>query len=288
MSAGWLVGCARPGEARDEPRLQFRSAIRQIEIDSGGRLGVAVLNTATGAAYAHRGDERFPLCSTFKLLVAAQVLAWADGMPRGHESLQQRVVVRAEDLVAYSPVTEPRVGGVPMTLAELCEAAITLSDNTAANLLLRHLGGPQGLTAYVRGLGDAVTRLDRIEPELNQALPGDERDTTTPRAMLETVRRLVLGDALKGESRAQLTAWLLANRTGDRKLRARLPQGWRVGDKTGSGAFGTSNDVGLLWPPGGQAPVLVCCYLTGTTAEAEVRDRVHADVGWLVAGLAGA
>ena len=140
-----------------------------------------------------------------------------------------------------------------MTLAEICEAAMIVSDNTAGNLILAALGGPAGFTAYVRSLGDSITRLDRIEPDLNEAAPGDPRDTTTPLAMLGNVQKLVLGDALSAASREQLTKWMLGNKTGDTRLRAQLPAGWRTGDKTGAGERGTNNDVGVLWPPGRQA-----------------------------------
>ncbi|MCT9812199.1 class A beta-lactamase [Acidovorax sp. Be4] len=260
---------------------RFQQAVRQIEIDSGGRLGVAVLDTHSGLALAHRGTERFPMCSTFKFLAAGLVLSRVD---RGQEQLSRRVAVQAADLVEYSPVTQPRVGGHPMSMAELCDAAVTRSDNTAANLLLQSFGGPQALTAYARTLGDEFTRLDRMEPDLNQATPGDPRDTTTPQAMLRTLQKVVLGDALSPASRDQMTQWLLDNKTGGRKLRAQLPAGWRVGDKTGGGAYGTNNDVGVLWPPG-RAPVLVTSYLTQTAADQAVRDRALAEVGRLVASL---
>jgi beta-lactamase class A len=260
---------------------RFQQAVQQIETTSGGRLGVAVLDTRTGAAYAYRGAERFALCSTFKFLAAALVLARVD---QGQEQLTRQITVQAADIVPYAPVTQPRVGGPPLTVAELCEAAITVSDNPAANLLLHSFGGPQALTAYARSLGDTATRLDRTEPHLNQATPGDPRDTTTPAAMLRTLQQVVLGDALSPASRAQLTRWLLDCKTGDRKLRALLPAGWRVADKTGSGGHGSSNDIAVLWPPG-RSPVLVTSYLTETTAAQEVRDQALAEVGQLVAAL---
>ncbi len=191
----------------------------------------------------------------------------------------------AKDLVTYSPVTEKHTAD-GMTLAELCDAAITLSDNTAGNLLLAALGGPAGITAFARTLGDTVTRLDRIETELNEARPGDPRDTTTPAAMTANLRALLLGDALSAASRAQLTAWLVANKTGDTRLRAGLPAGWRVGDKTGAGANGTNNDVGVFWPPG-RAPIVVSAYLTEAAAvPAAQRDAAIAAVGHAVAEAA--
>jgi beta-lactamase class A len=159
---------------------------------------------------------------------------------------------------------------------------MTVSDNTAGNLILASLGGPQALTDYVRSLGDAVTRLDRIEPDLNEALPDDPRDTTTPAAMVKTMQGLVVGDALSKSSREQLTAWLVGNKTGDARLRAGLPPAWRVGDKTGSGERGTSNDVAIAWPPN-SAPVLIAVYLTGTTVTAEARNGAIAAIGTAIA-----
>lgn len=255
--------------------------LREIEARSGCRLGVAILDTHDGQAHAYRGDERFPMCSTFKLLAAGLILKRVD---QDQEQLTRRIRYEAADLVPYSPATEKHTGASGMSVAELCEAAITLSDNTAANLLLHSFGGPSHLTAYMRSLGDKVTRLDRIEPELNEATPGDPRDTTSPNAMLSTIRQLVLGTALSAGSRKQLTDWLLANTTGDKRLRALLPAGWRVADKTGSGAHGTSNDIGILLPPD-RAPLVVTAYLTGSKAPAATRDAALAEVGRVAASL---
>jgi beta-lactamase class A len=249
--------------------------LARLETQSKGRLGVAVLDTATGERVSHRGAERFPMCSTFKLLACGAVLARVDA---GQEDLTRRIRFSAADLVTYSPVTKPRVGGDGMTLAELCEAALTQSDNTAANLILASLGGPAAVTAFAGRIGDAVSRLDRTEPDLNEAIPGDPRDTTSPDAMVANLQALVLGDALKPASREQLTAWLLANQTGAAKFRAGVPQDWRVGDKTGSGALGTVNDVGVLWPPG-RKPVIVCVYITNTKASFDESNAVIAAVG---------
>jgi beta-lactamase class A len=269
--------------ATGERLAQLGADFAKIESDSGGRLGVAVLDTLTQARAAHRADERFPMCSTFKLLAAAAVLARVDA---GKERLDRRVRFEVGDVVVYSPITKERTGGEGMSLAELCEAAMTVSDNTAGNLLLATLGGPAGLTAYARSLGDAVTRLDRIEPDLNEAIAGDPRDTTSPAAMLANLHTLVLGTALAASSKDQLTRWLLGNKTGDTRLRAGLPSGWRVGDKTGSGERGTTNDVGIIWPRE-RAPVLVSIYLTGTSAGAEQRNATLAAVGRAVASALG-
>jgi beta-lactamase class A len=246
----------------------------EIEARCGGRLGVGILDTQSGHTAGHREDERFPMCSTHKALSAAAVLAQVD---REEERLDRRICFGIENVLPYSPGTKAHADGEGMTLAAICEAAVTLSDNTAANLMLDAIGGPAGLTAYLRGLGDEVTRLDRTEPTLNEALPGDPRDTTSPLAMAADLNRLVLGKALSPTSRDQLTAWLVACKTSDARLRAGIPQGWRVGDKTGTGDRGTANDVGVLWPPE-RNPAVVAAFITGSTATQGAQDTAIADV----------
>jgi beta-lactamase class A len=249
------------------------AAFGEIERRVGGRLGIAVLRADGAYVAGHRADERFPMCSTFKLLLAAHVL---DRAARGEERLDREVHYDAADLVTWSPVTERHVGR-GLSIEALCAATMTTSDNTAANLLLAASGGPAGLTQFARRLGDDVTRLDRIEPALNEARPGDPRDTTTPQAMASTVHRLVLADALPPESRARLVQWLRDNRTGDARLRAGLPRGWAAGEKTGSGERGTTNDVGVLWDPQGM-PWIVAAYLTECAAAPAARDAALASV----------
>jgi beta-lactamase class A len=195
--------------------------------------------------------------------------------------MDQRLPIPREGLIPWSPVTETRAGG-SMSLDELCAAIMTTSDNTAANLLLGVVGGPAGLTAWLRGIGDSETRLDRIEPALNEARPGDPRDTTTPDAMAATLGRIALGDVLAPEGRARWLGWLEGNTTGAARLRAGVPAGWRVGDRTGGAAHGTSNVVGLLWPPGGAAPWVVAAFITECAAPAAARDAALADVARLL------
>lgn len=260
----------------------FTDRARALEAASGGRLGIALHDTGSGQRWGWRADERFPMCSTFKLLLGAQALAAVDA---GRATLGERLVFAQSDLVAHSPVTGTRTGAPGMDIGALCHATITTSDNTAANVLLQRLGGPPALTAFCRTLGDSVTRLDRNEPALNEATPGDPRDTTTPDAMARTIARTVLGDALRPASRDTLRDWLLDNQTGGAKLRAPLPAGWRVGDKTGSGNLGSTNDVGVLYPPGGAAPWVVCAYLTQTAAPPAARDAALAGVGALAVQL---
>lgn len=270
-----------PGLAKNAPDTLTQTIIN-LETRLQGRFGVLIHDTETGKRWQHRADERFPMCSTFKYVLAAAILARVEA---GEDKLDRRLPITAADLVPYAPVTQPQVGKT-LTLAELCHAAVTVSDNTAANLLLRVLGGPAALTGFLRRIGDSVTRLDRWEPELNSALPGDPRDTTTPAAMTRTLETLLLGPALTPASKTQLTLWLIANTTGDAKVRAGLPKSWRVGDKTGSGARGTMNDVVAIWPPQ-RKPVLLSLYLTETKASMEDRNAAFAAVGTAIAGMLG-
>ncbi|WP_332685872.1 class A beta-lactamase [Bosea sp. (in: a-proteobacteria)] len=253
-----------------------REALFALDRKHGGRLGVAILDSADGNIIAHRGQERFAMCSTFKFVAAAFVLARVD---RGEESLDRRVSYSKADLVTYSPVTEKHVD-TGLTVAELCDAAVTLSDNAAGNLLLDSFGGPKGLTSYMRSLGDDSSRLDRRELELNEATPGDPRDTTTPVAMAQILRQTVLGAALSPASRHQLTAWLVSNKTGDKRLRAGVPKGWRVGDRTGTGSNNATNDIGVIWPPG-RAPLIVTAYYAESRGSFAEREAVLAEVGRL-------
>lgn len=277
LSATTFSGCAQNFLGKSTALVD--DELQAIERRSGGRLGVAILDTGNGMFYGHRANERFPMASTFKFLAAAFVLQRVD---TGAEKLDRTIAVKTSDLVDYSPATQPRAGGAPMSMAELCAAAVTLSDNAAANLMLASFGGPAALTAYARSLGDNMSRLDRTEPTLNEATPGDVRDTTTPAAMVTTMHKLVLGSALSEPSRNQLRQWLLDNKTGDTRLRALLPAGWRVGDKTGTAAHGTANDIGVIWPPG-RAPFVVAAYLTETSRPMEQRNAALAQVGQLLA-----
>jgi beta-lactamase class A len=270
-----IAHAATPTSDQFSREDQLTRELAKIELASGGRLGVAVLDTATGIRTLHRGDERFPMCSTFKLVACAAVLARVDA---GKQSLDHRITFQKADLVTYSPVTQAHTGAPGMSLAEICAAAIDYSDNTAANLILANIGGPAGFTQFARSLGDTVTRLDRIETALNESLPNDPRDTTTPSAMVANLNSLLLASALSAASRNQLTQWLLANTTGGTRLRAGIPATWRVGDKTGTGDHGSTNDIGILWPPNAK-PLLVCSYLTGTTASADQRNATIAAVG---------
>ncbi len=261
----------------NDGRLNARLA--EIDKRSGGRLGCAVLNTSTGAVVAHRGDERFPMCSTFKASAVAFVLQRVD---RRAERLDRRIVFSEHDILSHAPITKLHVGGDGMPVADLCAAAITESDNTAANLLLASFGGPAALTSFWRAIGDTVTRLDRTELELNEAKPGDPRDTTSPIAMLENLRKFVLGDVLALPSRKMFTKWLVANTTGDARLRAGFPRNCKIGDKTGTGGYQTANDIAVIWPLN-HKPLVVAAYLTQGRGSDDDSDGILADVGRAVA-----
>ncbi len=255
--------------------------IRALEQRHGGRLGVAILDTGNRRIVEHRGGERFPLCSTVKLHAAAYVLARVD---QHDEQLDRRIVYPQDYLVPYSPKSEKFAGDIGMTMGDICEAALTLSDNTAGNLMLDSFGGPGALTRYLRSIGDSHTRLDRRETALNEGTPGDPRDTTTPLATLEVLRRTVLGDTLTPASRNQLATWLTANTTGNERLRAGVPRDWRVGDKTGSGDYNITNDIAVIWPEH-RAPIVVAAYYTQAPASPKERNEILAEVGRVAAEM---
>ncbi len=249
-------------------------ALGSLERNGGGRLGVFVLDTASGRVLAHRADERFLMCSTFKTLAVAQVLGRVDA---GRERLDRRIAYGERDLLDYAPVTRAHVGDGSMTVEALCAAAIEASDNTAANLLLATLGGPAGVTRYVRGLGDTVTRLDRPEPDANR--PQGDLDTTTPRAMAGSVRRLLLGDVLRPASRQRIEGWMRTSNRGLARLRAGLPHDWIVGDKAGTGAH-ECNDVAIARRPGRAPVIMAAYYVAGRTAED--RESILHEVGMVI------
>ncbi|MDR2308471.1 MAG: class A beta-lactamase [Paucimonas sp.] len=227
--------------------------LQQLEHAAGITLGLWALDTGSGKRLAYRADKRFAFCSTFKAVLVGAVLHKSQTDPK---LLERQIPYDIGQLVVYSPVTEKHTGA-GMTVAELCAAALQYSDNTAGNLLLELVGGPAGLTAFARRLGDPSFRLDRNEPTLNSALPGDPRDTTTAQAMGVTLQRLLLTNGLPAGAQDQLRDWLKGNTTGDSRIRAGVPQGWVVGDKTGSGDYGVANDVAIIWPKGRAPWILV-------------------------------
>jgi beta-lactamase class A len=272
---------ARAASSSADDRLELANRrLVEIEAREGGRLGVAVVDMGTGGRLEHRADERFPMCSTFKLLAAAAALKRVD---EGAERLDRRIAYGPSDLLDYAPVAKAHVADGSMTLAEICAAAIDWSDNTAANLILEVIGGPAGFTQFVRSLGDSQTRLDRNEPGLNEATPGDERDTTTPRAMAQSMSQALLGDALSEASRRQLEGWLIDDKVGDKRLRAGLPSSWRIGDKTGTGDHGTANTIAIIRRPD-RATIIAAVYYTESSAPIDARNAIHKEIGGLLAG----
>jgi len=266
------------------PRIAFAAAddidvrLAALEKRTGGRLGVSVLDTETNIGFDYRETERFPMLSTFKTLAVACVLARID---QNEDVLERRIQFSKADLVTYSPATEKFADGAGMPLSAICEAAVTLSDNTAGNLLLAQVGGPKGLTAWLRSIDDTQTRLDRIEPDLNESLKGDPRDTTTPAAMRETITKLIAGDALSVQSREHLLGWLVGNKTGDQRLRAGLPKNGTVGEKTGTTDRGGACDVGLFRPERHQ-PIFISAYVAEATVPVQGLNPVFAEIGRMV------
>lgn len=271
-----MTGCATA--IADARIASLHAHCKNLEAQAQGRLGVCILDTASGQQWGWREDEYFMMLSSFKLLASALVLHRVD---QGQESLQRRIAYSRSALIPWSPVTEKHADSAGLTLGELCAATITTSDNTAANLILESYGGPSALTAYARQLGDSVTRLDRNEPTLNSPSENGLLDTTSPRAMALTMQALLIDDALSLSSRQQLRDWLLANTTGGNRLKAGVPSNWIVGDKTGT--YGTdANDIGILIPPQ-RAPLIVSAYLAESQAEGSVKEACLAQVATWVA-----
>lgn len=272
--ASWAAG------RRDVTSAQ--TEFTQLERELNGRLGVFALDTGNGAQLGYRANERFPVCSTLKVLVAAGILKRSTQI---EGLMRQRISYSQSDLVTYSPITEKHLTH-GMTVAELCDAVMRYSDNTAANLLMKILGGPAGVTAFARSIGDQEFRLDHWEPLGGDMLPGDPRDTSTPEAMGRSLQRLALGDALAAQQRKQLQDWLLNNTTGATCIRAGVPEAWQVGDKTGAGSYGTRNDIAVLWPPH-RPPVVVAVYSTQHKRDAKWRDDVVASAARIVVDWIG-
>lgn len=275
-----------PANAKSD--LTGEEVLAHLEPSGGARLGVCIVDTSNGKRLGRRMDERFAMCSTFKLPLAAAILREVD---RGKLKLDATVPVSKADLVPYAPVVEANVAKGSMTIRTLAEAAQKQSDNAAANLLLKQIGGPAGFTQFFRDLGDQVTRSDRFEPEMNRWKPGDDRDTTTPAAMAATVAKILTGDVLSPASRDLLIQWMIDTKTGSKRIRAGLPQDWRAGDKTGTGyddVCSKVNDIAIAWPPG-KPPLIVTAYFNTAGPADDVRDEdqaILAEVGRIAAAWA--
>jgi len=270
------ASCHRSNRAYSD---SFADSIFALEQRTGGSIGVYALDTATGNELAYRADERFAMASTFKPLLVAAVLAQVDN---GQLNLADTVSLQGVTIQPYSPVVGELVEDAAMSLSDLSDAAVTLGDNTAANMLLEIIGGPEALTQFLRQGGDDITRLDRYEVELNENARGDERDTTTPRAVAESLRRLLFSEELSEDSRKRLQDWMVASTTGTRRLRAGLPSTWRVGDKTGTGMNGAVNDIAVAWPPNGQ-PIVLAVYMSWSDVDVATLSGLHAEIAALVA-----
>lgn len=268
------------------PLLAIRPALAaapaplaDYERSSGGRVGVYAENLSTGTKLAWRASERFVMCSTFKASLAALVLKRVD---EGKDALDRMIRYGVADLQEYAPVARENLAKGALSVVDMCKAAVELSDNTCANLLLARVGGPTALTAFWRSAGDSVSRLDHDEPLLNRTPPGQPEDTTTPAAMAGDLRSIVLGDVLSLPSRERLTGWMLNCQTGDNRLRAGLPKSWRIGNKTGNNGKDAAGDIGVIWPPSG-GPLLVCVYTRGGTPTGVQLQTVFSDIGRMVA-----
>ncbi|MBR0551913.1 class A beta-lactamase [Stakelama marina] len=274
-----LAALAAPAAA-----FQGKSSIFDVlERDAKGRLGLAVLDTSNGHRLFWHGEERFALCSTFKVPLAADVLLKSE---RGNLPLDRRINFSQRDVLDYAPVVKANLASGSMTVEQLAKAAVEQSDNSAANLLLAQIGGPSGLTRFLREQGDQVTRLDRTEPDLNHVARDDERDTTTPGAMVALMQDLLIGNILGPKSREKLIGWMVDSKTGLQRLRAGLPQDWRVGDKTGTSGDGKFNDIAIAFPPG-RKPILIACYLDAPGLGGDAANKIHQRVGSLVGTLFG-
>ncbi len=284
VSLAALAACAEgPGRAQQNqargqaPRDPDFGPVLQ-SLGAGARLGVSALDIGSGRAVGHDQHSRFSMCSTFKLPLAAAIFAEVD---RGAIRLEQELIFGPSDMLSNAPMAEAALSRGRLTVAEACDAIIVVSDNVAANLLLRLIGGPAALTAFFRRCGDQATRLDRYELELNSNLPGDPRDTTTPAAMLGLVQAILTGNVLTERSRARIVSAMERCATGRDRLRAGFPAEWRAGDKTGTGARGAANDVAFAIPPG-RPPILIASYVNAPEATPAARNAAHADVARLV------
>lgn len=283
MIAGAAALAAFPPIFSGAALAQSKSALDRLRDETGGRIGLAVYDSGTGRRYFDGAEARFAMCSTFKVPLAAAVLARAD---RGEIDLKREIRFGEADLLEYAPVVKANLAKGALSIDALLEAAVVMSDNAAANLVFGQISGPRGLTAFIRSAGDALTRSDRDEPTLNNVRNGEVRDTTTPQAMLWLLNTLLLGERLKPESRAKLTGWMEASPTGKERLRAGLPKSWRVGDKTGTSGEGYVHDIAIATPPG-RKPLLITCYMDAPMLPLAKANAAHAKVGELIGLLFG-
>jgi beta-lactamase class A len=275
-----LLGLSLAALATDAQAARGVSALRKIHRRVGGRMGVHILDTQSGRRIALDDDSRYAMASTFKVALAASLL-WQ--MDHGAFPLTHQLPIDSKDLVPHSPIIEKAVqtGVTALAVRDLCGAAVSFSDNAAANILLAGIGGPDAFTRFMRSIGDEVTRLDRIEPELNSNTPDDERDTTTPRAMVDSMLRIFTQDVLSLASRALLIEWMLAARNGMDRVRKGLPHDWQAGDKPGTGGNNAFNDLVITWPPG-RRPILAAVYMSESKLDAGQLAAAQAEIGGMI------
>ncbi|PKH07817.1 class A beta-lactamase [Moritella sp. Urea-trap-13] len=252
----------------------LNDSLSAIELRTSGRIGAAVLDTENKQIWHYNGDARFPMMSTFKTLACAKMLS---ASANGELNTSTKILLKSEALIPWSPVTKPLVGS-SITVAQACEATMLTSDNTAVNIVLQHVGGPEGVTAFLRDIGDNVTQLDRIEPELNEAKIGDVRDTTTPNAMVNTLNKLLFANVLSNRDKTQLKTWMQDNKVSDPLLRSVLPPGWSIADRSGAGGYGSRGITAVIWHAERQ-PLIISIYLTETELSMAERNQVIAEIG---------
>ncbi|MBC8028415.1 MAG: class A beta-lactamase [Steroidobacteraceae bacterium] len=276
-AAAAVAGTLTPAVRAASPERTLKAIHKRI----GGRLGVHILDSQSGRRIAYDDGARYAMASTFKLMLAAALLWQVD---KNAFTLEHELPISRDDLLTTSPDVEAKLktGATSMTVRDLCAAIVVSSDNAAANILLKGIGGPSGFTTFMRSIGDEKTRLDRTEPDLNVNLPGDPRDTTTPRAMIDSMLRVFTQDVITVRSRAVLIDWMMQSRTGLERVRAGIPKSWQVGDKTGTGMSGAVNDLVLAWPPE-RRPILIAVYMSESKLALKDLGAAHAEIGRLVA-----
>nr|WP_232214644.1 class A beta-lactamase [Rubidibacter lacunae] len=260
------------GSARENDLI---ATVRQIEAALDARVGIAVYDKETDRNWQYHADERFPMNSTFKTIACAALLSLVDS---AQEKLDRIVVFDESDLVDYSPITETRFGPPGMTLDELCEATMSVSDNSAGNFVMEAIGGPEAITQFMRSIGDEVSRLDRWYPSISESVPGDKRDTTSPNSMAMMLEQLVLKQTLSLGSRQKLENWLKGNEVSDNLFRAVIPSDWDIGDRSGAGQYGSRSIAAIMWPPQ-REPVVAAVYITETEASFAERNAAISEIG---------
>jgi len=248
--------------------------IVEIEENLNGRVGVSIYDSAEKTQWHYNGNSRFPLMSTFKVLACAKLLA---DVEKGVQSLDSSTIITKGSLIVWSPITQKLIGK-QITLKQGCSATMITSDNTAANIVLSGIEGPKGLTKFMRSIGDDVTRLDRIEPELNEAIAGDKRDTSTPNAMVNSLNTLLFGDVLSQRSKNQLMQWMIDNEITGSLFRSVLPVTWSIADRSGAGGNGSRGIVAVVWSKN-ISPIIISVYLTQTDAPFAIRNKAIASIG---------